>query len=237
MNINFRLPAYAPTDVVDTPEQKAAAEAAAATAAAEAAAKAGAGTTQTDAEKAAAAAAAAAASGKKDGEQTPEQKAAAEAAAKAAAGAPAKYALTLPDGGLILASDLKVLEDQARKANLTNEDAQAWLNEQALVAKARSDAFLAETTADPDLGGEHLPETQRQATAVINRIFPKGDAAREPFLAFLKSGGADNNIHVVRAFVRLAKLMGEDTKTGSTTATVTGEKDPAVVLYGGTAQT
>lgn len=233
MRTNFMLPAYAPADAgagaAQTPEEKAAAEAAATAAAAAA----GTGTKKTDAEVAAAAAAAAA--GGKTAEQlAAEKKTADDAAAAAAAGAPAKYELKLPDGSLIPARALTRLEEMARKSNLTNDEAQAWLEEQAIVAKTTSDEYLAETTADKDLGGEHLAETQRRANAVIDRIYPKGDPDRERFLAFLKAGGGDNEITVVRAFDRLARLMGEDTLAGGKGGGGAEQKDAATTLYGDT---
>ena len=226
MKINLMLPAYAPADAgaVATDEQKPASEAGA---------KPADGTPPSDAAKKPAAEPPA--DGKKDGEQPPAQKPAAEAAAIAApAGAPEKYALKVPDGSLISASDLRALEDQARTANLTNEDAQAWLEEQALYAKRRSDAFYAETLADPELGGDRIAETQRRVNAVIDRLYPADDPHREPFLVFLKSGGANNNIHVVRAFDRLATLMAEDTVVPGKAGGAESPKDAASVLYGGT---
>jgi len=168
---------------------------------------------------------------------TAEEKAVADAAVAAAAaakaGAPAAYTLTLPAGAMLRPSDLKVLEGYARKANLSNEDAQAWVDEQESLLNAQSAAFHAETLADKDLGGEHLVESQRLANAVINRIFPEGDPHRQGFLDFLARGGANNNIHVVRALSRLGRMMGEDTVvSGRGTGRGTGaRKSDADVMF------
>jgi hypothetical protein len=206
----------------------------AAAAAAAAASKPALGQQPADAAAEATAAAAAADAGKDKTEPTAEAKAAAAAAALAAAGAPAKYELKVPPGGLVYTSHLKVIEDLARKANYTNVEAQAYLDEHALAAKAQSDGFLAETTADADLGGAHLAETMRLANVGIDRIYPKDDPDRAAFLEFLHAGGGDNNITVVRAFVRVAQMTGEDRKvSGRGTARGGERKSDAEVLFGG----
>lgn len=145
--------------------------------------------------------------------------------------APEKYALTIPDGGRLDEADLKYVEDAARAADMTNEQAQAWITEQDSAIKAQSDRFLAETKADKDLGGDKLEATTKLARAGIDRLFPKGDAHREGFLKFLNRGGAGNNIHVVRALARIGKLTAEDTATGGQSGGGGGNTDPASKLY------
>lgn len=144
--------------------------------------------------------------------------------------APAKYALTLPDGDHLGADDLKRVEEAARAADLTNDEAQAWLAEQHGALEAQSQAWAAETKADKELGGDKLAETQKLGRQAIDRLFPEGDAHREGFLKFIKRGGAGNNIHVVRAFARIGKLMAEDTVVGGNGGGG-GAKDTASVLY------
>lgn len=213
-----------------TPEEQAAADAAAATTAA------------ADAAAQAAAAAAAAATnngGTNDGTppaQTPEEKAAADAAAAAAAaatGAPEKYSLTVPEGGLLSTSDLKALEAQARKANLTNEDAQAWINEQAVLLAEQSSTYHAETLADPEYGGDKLAESQALVNRVINRFRPDGHARRAAFMEFIARAGANNALPVVAFLADIGKAMGEDTVTGGRTSSGgSTRKTDADVLFG-----
>lgn len=135
---------------------------------------------------------------------------------KPASKAPEKYALTLPEGGRLDKGDLSYVETLAREAGMSNEDAQAWVNEQHNAIEAQSARFLAETKADKELGGAKLPETQQLAKAAIDRIFPEGDPHRDGFLNFLRRGGGDNNINAVRALVRIGKLMAEDSVVGGT---------------------
>jgi hypothetical protein len=227
MRLNFRWPLQ---DAADAAGAGSTDDAAAAKATAD---KVAADKTAADKATADKAAADAASATKKDGEQTPEQKAAADAAALAAKNqAPAKYELKLPDGGLLHPSDLKVIEEQARKAGLSNDDAQAWVNEQASVVKAQSDAYYAETLADKDYGGEKMTETQRLATAAIDRIRPVGHPRREEFLAFIKRAGADNALPVVSFLADFGKLMAEDSVThGRTAAGGSDKKAPEQVMY------
>ena len=144
---------------------------------------------------------------------------------------PDKYDLKVPDGPIQLdAADLAHVADVAKKAGWTNEEAQAAVNEHIGVLQAQSDRWLAEVSADKDLGGDNLKETQKLARSVVNRIFPDGDPHREGFLAFQNRGGAGNNINVVRAFARLGKMMAEDGATGGH-GLGSGATDPASKLY------
>jgi hypothetical protein len=144
--------------------------------------------------------------------------------------APAKYALTIPEGGRMDESDRAQIEEAARKADLTNEEAQAWIDEQDTALAAQSERFRAETKADKELGGDKLEQTTLLARAGIDKLFPKGDVHREGFLKFLNRGGAGNNIHVVRALARLGKLIAEDTAAGGNSGG-DGGVDPASKLY------
>lgn len=205
---------------------------------------------KTAADAAAAAAAATAANAGKTPEQLAEEKKAADAAAAqtaadaetkrkadaaaaaaaAASKAPEKYTLTLPEGGRLDASDLKFLEDVARKANWTNDEAQAAITEHDAVIKAQSDRFLAETKADPTYGGDKLEQSQTLARAVLDRIRPVGHPRRESFIQFLNRGGAGNHLEVVSFFSDLGKLMAEDTSVGGRSGGA-GQTDHASVLY------
>lgn len=144
--------------------------------------------------------------------------------------APEKYELTLPDGGRMDASDLASIEEAARAADMSNEDAQAWINENDSNIAKQSARWATETKADKELGGDKLAETQQLAKAGIDRIFPKGDPHRDGFLKFLNRGGAGNNIHVVRAFARIGKLTAEDSVTGGKGGGGS-DADPASKLY------
>lgn len=193
--------------------EKTAAETAAATS--EAATAAAAATAATEAAKGTGAAGAAAVVDGKGAADAAGAAAAAKAASDAAALAatkqpPAKYALTLPDKGHLAAEDLPAIEEIARGAGWTNEEAQAALEQHNAQLEAQSARWSAETKADKDLGGAKLEQTQLHTKAGIDFLFPKGDPYREGFINFLNRGGAGNNINVVRALARIGKQQVED---------------------------
>jgi hypothetical protein len=159
-----------------------------------------------------AAAAAAAANKGKTPEQLEAERLAAEAAANAAAkpGAPEKYELKLPADAIIQPADLKALEDLARKGNLTNEEAQAALEEHNAFLQAQSESFKALAMADPDYGGDKLAESQQLANSVIDRIRPAGHPRRDAFLGFINRAGASNHPEIVGFLADLGRQMGED---------------------------
>ena len=148
--------------------------------------------------------------------------------------APEKYELKLPDGGRLDASDLKTIEEIARTAGWSNEDAQTAITEHDALLAKQSDRFLAETKADRDYGGDKLVETQKLARTVIDRLRPDGHPRRESFLRFMNRGGAGNHLEVVSFLADLGKLMAEDGNVAGSGGTSSGNRDAADVLYGAT---
>lgn len=132
------------------------------------------------------------------------------AAATSVAKAPAKYELKVPAGGLMDTTDLPALEKIARENDMSQEEAQAYLDEMGVTLKAQSDGYLAQLKADPDYGGDKLAESQRLANQFIDRIRPAGHARRDAFLRFVNRGGALNHPEVVALLADAGKLMDED---------------------------
>lgn len=165
--------------------------------------------------------AAGAASGTKDGK---------DAAAAAAPKPPDKYTLTLPAGGRLSDADLKDVEAIARTNGWTNDQAQAALTEHARRVDAQATAWLEQTKADPDLGGDKLEASQTLAKGVIDRIRPAGHPRREAFMGLLNRAGVGNHPEVV-AFLRdLGTLMAEDKPPVGGPGG--GKRSPEEVLYG-----
>lgn len=144
--------------------------------------------------------------------------------------APAKYALTLPAGGLMDADDLPALEKIARENDMSQEEAQAYLDEMGVSLKAQSEGYLAKLKADPDYGGDKLAESQRLANAFIDRLRPAGHARRDSFLKFLNRGGAANHPEVVALLADAGKLMDEDGHVQGAGAR-SGAVDTATKMY------
>jgi len=171
--------------------------------------------------------------------KTPEQIAAEKAAAdtetarKAAdeAKAPEKYELKLPEGGRLSKGDLADIEAIARANNWSNADAQAAIDEHDAALRKQSDRWLAETAADPELGGEKLAATQQRTKAAIDWAYPQGHPHREGFLEFLNRGGAGNNIHVVRFLEHVGKAITEDTPPTGRSLTRKADLSLAERLY------
>lgn len=145
-------------------------------------------------------------------EAKPESKA---AETKVEAKAPEKYDLKAPAKGEAYLTDAVRgrIETLARANNLSNEDAQGLVNEHVALMDATAAHYLADTQADKDYGGDHLPETQRLARSVIDRIRPEGHARRDSFNRFINSAGAGNHIDVLSFLADIGKSMAEDSPT------------------------
>lgn len=128
--------------------------------------------------------------------------------------APEKYDLKTPDGGRLDAADLALVETEARKYGLTNEQAQALVDDHDTRLAAQATAFEAAAKADKDYGGDKLAESQALAKAAIDRLRPAGHPRRDAFLRFLNKGGAGNHVEVIAILADLGKLMREDTGLG-----------------------
>lgn len=167
-----------------------------------------------------------------DGKGAEGAAAAGKEGAGAAAGAPEKYTLTVPEGGRLSKADLTYVEDVARKAGWSNEDAQAAVDEHDASLRAQSERWTAETKADKDLGGDKLEATQQLTKAGIDFLFPAGDPHRDAFIEFLNRGGAGNNINVVRALARIGKQQREDGNISGSGGGGDAPRAPEDVLYG-----
>jgi hypothetical protein len=147
--------------------------------------------------------------------------------------APEKYALTLPEGTRLDATDVAAVEQLAKANDWTNEDAQAELVERSTAFDAIAARFLAETTADPDYGGDKLADTQRLANLALDRLQPKGTPRGDRTRAMLAKTGYGNHIAFVALMADVGKLMAEDSPIVGRAAAPEVKKDPAAVLYPG----
>lgn len=123
---------------------------------------------------------------------------------------PEKYTLTVPEGSRVDDEDRAQVEQMAKTAGWSNDEAQAALDELHTQLDAQATRWLTQTTADRDYGGAQLEQSQRFAKLAINRLRPEGHPRRESFLRFLNKGGAGNHLEVVAFLADLGKAMGED---------------------------
>lgn len=151
--------------------------------------------------------------------------------------APAKYQLAIPQGdeSYVSAREMSRLEQLAKEADLSNEEAQAFLEDQITIRKNDAATLLAEFNADPTYGGQKAAETQRLAKLAVDKLTPPvGHPHRDGFLALVNQGHVFNNIALLSVLADFArKHFAEDAPGGGNTAG-TGKKDAAEVLYGGT---
>lgn len=130
-------------------------------------------------------------------------------------GAPEKYALVLPDGGPFTAAMLPAIEREARALNLTQEAAQGLLIARIESAKALGTQYLAETKADPEIGGAKFDETVKFAQAGRDWLFPKDSKGAALVVQFFEATGLGNHPEFLRAFARIGRATQEDHPTVS----------------------
>ena len=170
--------------------------------------------------------------------KTPEQIAADKVAAdkaaaeKAAAAAPAKYELTLPEGGRLDQSDLDEFVAMAKDKGLTSEQAQAVLTEHAQALAAQADRFLTETKSHPEIGGAHLEAAQKLANAALERFLPATAPEGQAFRSFLTKTGYGNSPAVVLLLSRIGKAMAEDQPIAAGAGARSQRRSHAEVLFG-----
>ena len=156
----------------------------------------------------------------------------------AAAKPPEKYALAIPDGygAFIDAADLREAETLARQSGWSNDDAQAFVDEQAGLRKGQAERFHAAVTADVELGGDQLAASQQLVRTVIDRFLPASESDGKQLRLDLIKHGFGSYPPLVRLLVRIGKLMAEDKPVSGGPAG--GERKPtANVLYDKTAPT
>lgn len=151
---------------------------------------------------------------------------------QAAKRAPEKYTLTKPEGDHLDDDDIKFVEETARKADWSNEEAQAALVEHNALVAQQAQRYLEAAKADKDYGGEKLAETQRLARKAIDKLRPEGHTRRESFLKFINRAGAGNHPEVLAFLADFGKMIGEDTSTGGQGGSQT-EQSVADKLYNG----
>lgn len=171
--------------------------------------------------------------------ETPEAKATREKAEADALeakknGPPEKYELKVGKDAetFIDANDLKVIEKFARDKGLNNDQAQALVNDRAGALLEQSVAFRAITEADPNYGGDKLPETERLAKLALDKLRPAGTPRGDSFRQILAKTGYGNNLEIVSLLADLGKQLAEDTQGERGNAGGGGDKKGAAeTLY------
>lgn len=160
-------------------------------------------------------------------------------------GAPETYeAFKAPEGVELAAPVLDVFQGAARKLNMSQEQAQEFLNELApVVAKHNSEAINAiqqkavkqwhqESQSDKEFGGD-----QFEANLAVARRAMAPEIATPALKKLLNDSGLGNHPEVIRWMFRVGKHLGQDSKhiTGSA-QTGGAPKSATEVLWPTTAQ-
>lgn len=127
------------------------------------------------------------------------------------AGAPDKYEFKLADGRELDAEAVAAFEPMARELNLTNEQAQKFVDLYAAQQQKQAEAWAAQTAewvnavkADKEIGGDAMPASVRHAQAAIKAF------GTPELKAALDQTGLGNHPELVRTFARIGKAMAED---------------------------
>lgn len=136
-------------------------------------------------------------------------------------GAPEAYELEVPEGSSFEKGSVvrDAYEKVARELNLSQGKAQQVLAEVLPAMQkhhvAQVNAWAEEVRSDPDIGGEKLDDTLRDAKRAL-KADPTGEAAE-----LLRVSGYGNNRSILRLLSKLGSMIGEDSlETGDPT------KDP-----------
>lgn len=149
---------------------------------------------------------------------------------------PDKYSLVIPDDAkTFIDSDvIKQVETMARQSGWSNEDAQNALNEHVLMVQEADKNFLTQLKADPDYGGDKLPQTQQLAKSIIDLVRPEGHPRREAFMRAINRVAAGNHPEFVSFLADLGKRAAEDSTGHRQGATGVKPKSMEETFYGGT---
>jgi len=152
------------------------------------------------------------AAAKADGDKTTDSK---EKASQPAKTAPEKYELKLPEKSLLSPDRLKRIEEQSRSQGLSNEQAQAKVNEESEAVstfqesqmKAFGDlqkTWIETAQNDAEIGGQAFKENVELAKRAIEKF------ATPEFKKALDDSGFGNQPELLRTFVRIGRALGED---------------------------
>lgn len=145
---------------------------------------------------------------------------------------PEKYEFTAPEGKEFDPSVITSFSEAAKKANLSQENAQGILDMMAPklaerqvqhFEKIKAD-WTAQAKADKEFGGEKISENLGVAKKALEQF-------GSPELGvLLEESGIGNHPEVIRFFYRAGKAISEDSYVGGTKSSG-GVKDPAKILY------
>lgn len=153
---------------------------------------------------------------------------------------PEKYDLKLLEKGPLSTRDLDAIMSEAKAAKLTNAEAQALVDARTTFSQETAARFLAETKADPEIGGDKYDASIELAKKGLEMLFPANVPESAEIAAWLHRSGLYTQKGVVRAFMRVAKMGAEDKPAnpaggggGNADTGLSGNQKAAKALYPG----
>lgn len=144
--------------------------------------------------------------------------------------APEKYDLKLSEGSLVDARFMERIATHAKEQGLSNEQAQALLdqksNEVAAYIQEQSAAWKEAALADKEIGGDNLNKNVEMAKRVVDR-FGSDSLKKE-----LDKTGYGNHPEVVRLLMKIGSSMSEDQLVVPGSQPVTAPKSREELYYG-----
>ncbi|MBU4681211.1 peptidase [Cedecea davisae] len=150
-------------------------------------------------------------------------------------GAPEKYEFKAAEGQELDQVAIKEFEPIARELNLTNEQAQKFVDvyaskilpqmQQQQVEKwtQQTEQWASDVKADKEIGGDNM-------TANVGLAQKAFDQFGSPELKeYLNTTGLGNHPEIIRAFMKVGKAMSEDDMVMTSNS---GQRSAAEVLYG-----
>lgn len=148
-----------------------------------------------------------------------------------------EYEVALPEGSLLSAEHAKAMTEQYRKLGLSKDQAQALAVQADGMVKSYVETQVAKLNeteagwwkaieADPQLGGANLAQSDKHATAALDRFFPglKDELVNSPYAAHPK---------LFKGLVELGKMIGDAKfRTDGLPPAVKEELSPAQKVYG-----
>jgi hypothetical protein len=145
--------------------------------------------------------------------------------------APEAYDLNAPDG--VEKAQLERFEANARKANLTNAQAQALvdtLTASALEATTeRAERLTAEFDAHPEVGKDR-EATRELVNRALLKVLPEEDV-RERMANDMAADGLGDYLPLVLVLSRVGKMMAEDSPALTTGSTPPDTRTTAEIMY------
>jgi len=152
---------------------------------------------------------------------------------------PEKYDVELGDDTSLEESDLERIAAEARELGLSNEECQGLVDLEDRVTKQFQErqmdhvkevrsTWIKEAETDKEIGGENFKENLELSKRVIDKF------GSDDFKKLVTDTDFGNHKEVIRIFVRVGKLMGEDNLVHSNTPPGGKDKSPEEILFGDT---